>query len=171
MSLRRAALIALVACCFTPGLVADARAQTRADAPELSFTTAAVLPIGDAIRLFDPARLPAPIVQPIRRFNNPDSPLLLSLYIATGLTQALDIHSTIKALDRGGVETNPMLSGISGNKPAFIALKGAVAAGSILAARKIARKNKVAAIATLIAINTAYGLVAHHNYRVADRLR
>jgi hypothetical protein len=110
-------------------------------------------------------------VQPIRRFNDQDSPLLVSLYVATGLTQALDVHSTIKAIDRGGVETNPMLSGITGNKPAFIALKGAVAAGSIYAARKLARKNKVAAIATLLAINAAYGVVAHHNYRVADRLR
>lgn len=172
---RRAALTVLVALWFAPGFVAEARAQERTGAPALpvSFSTAAVLPIGESIRLFEPApaELPAPIVQPFRRFNNPDSPLLVSLYVATGLTQALDIHSTIKAIDRGGVETNPMLSGITGNKPAFIALKGAVAAGSIYAARKLARKNKVAAIATLVAINAAYGFVAHHNYSVADRLR
>jgi hypothetical protein len=95
----------------------------------------------------------------------------MSLYVTTAVTQALDIHSTLKALDRGGVEMNPLLSGLTGNKAAFIAVKSAVAAGSILAARRLAKRNKVAAIISMVAINAAYGLVAHHNYKVAGRLR
>jgi hypothetical protein len=77
----------------------------------------------------------------------------------------------LKALDRGGVESNPMLSGLTGNKGAFIAVKAAVAASSIYAASRLAKKNKVAAIVSMLAINTAYGFVAYHNYKVAGRLQ
>ena len=136
--------------------------------------------VGQPVRLLEaienlemplPEQLPAPVVQPFRRINNPDSVLLTSLYVTTGITQALDIHSTLKALDRGGVESNPLLGSLTKNKAAFVAVKAAVAAGSIYAARKIAKKNKVAAILTMVAINSAYGFIAHHNYKVAGQRR
>ena len=40
-----------------------------------------------------------------------------------------------------------------------------------LAAHNMARTNKVAAVATLIAINSAYAMIIDHNYRVARNLR
>jgi hypothetical protein len=165
---------------MAPGFVAEARAQERAAEPGLTFVAASAFPEWQYfVRTEAPQPPPevgqslasARIVQPYRRIDSGESPLLASLYVATAVTQALDIHSTLKALDRGAVETNPLLSGLTGNKAAFIAVKSAVAAGSIFAARKLAKRNKVAAIISMVAINVGYGLVAHHNYKVAGRLR
>ncbi|MEO7189932.1 MAG: DUF5658 family protein [Vicinamibacterales bacterium] len=95
------------------------------------------------------------------------STLMLSLYASTALMQALDVHSTLTAFSAGAVEGNPMMKGIAGNKAAFIAMKAGVAASTIFATRALAKKNKVAAIATLLAINSAYAMVVDHNYKVA----
>lgn len=99
------------------------------------------------------------------------SRLLASLLVSTVVVQALDVHSTFRALDRGAVEANPVMAPLTGNKGAFIATKAAVAAATVLAAQRIGRRNKVAAIATLVAVNTAYAFVIDHNYRVARGLR
>ncbi len=186
MSGRVAAAVAVAAITLAPGLVAAASGQESASEPRLTFVAPSALPSWQPAQLAaESSTLPAeveqmqapalppnvPIVQPYRRIETGTSPLLMSLYVSTAFTQALDIHSTIKALDRGGVETNPMLSGLTGNKAAFIAVKGAVAAGSIYAASRLAKRNKVAAIVTMVAINTAYGFVAYHNYKVAGRLQ
>ena len=99
------------------------------------------------------------------------SGLLSSLLVSTVVLQALDVHSTYRALGRGAVEANPLMAGVTGNKGAFIATKAAVATATVLAARHMGKRNKVAAIATLIAINSAYAVVVDHNYRVARGLR
>lgn len=187
MSRRAIATIVVAALSLAPAAVTEARAQENAPESRLNFVAPSSLPTWEPLQLaaqnaaqlpvevgqFQPPALPAdvPIVQPYRRVNTGDSALLTSLYVSTALTQALDIHSTLKALDRGGVEMNPMLKGLTGNKAAFIAVKGAVAAGSIFATRRLAKHNKVAAIVSMVAINTAYGLVAYHNYKVASRLQ
>jgi len=187
MSRRVIAAVAVATLALVPGFAVEARAQESASEARLNFVAPSALPAWQPVQLtteavaqlpvevgqFQPPALPAdaPIVQPYRRIETGNSPLLMSLYVSTALTQALDIHSTLKALDRGGVETNPMLKGLTGNKAAFIAVKSAVAAGSIFAARRLAKRNKVAAIATMVAINTAYGFVAYHNYKVAGRLQ
>lgn len=95
------------------------------------------------------------------------SPLMTSLYASTAVMQALDVHSTLQALGRGGVEGNPMMNGVTGNKGAFIALKAGVAFSTVMAARNMSKRNKVAAALTLVAINSAYAMVINHNYRVA----
>lgn len=97
--------------------------------------------------------------------------VMFSLYATTATMQALDVHSTMRAIDRGAVEANPLMGGLVNNRPAFIATKAAVAAGTIFAAREVAKRNKVAAAITLIAINSAYAFVAHHNYKLARQLR
>lgn len=99
------------------------------------------------------------------------SAALNSLYASTALMQALDLHSTITALDRGAVEANPMLGGITQNRPAFMAVKAGIAASSIMAARQMAKHNKLAAVITMVGINSAYALVVSHNYAVARSLR
>ena len=99
------------------------------------------------------------------------STVMVSLYATTAAMQALDVHSTMRALDRGAIEANPIMGGVVNNRTAFIATKAAVAAGTIFAAREVAKRNKLAAAITLIAINSAYAYVAHHNYKVARELR
>jgi len=96
-----------------------------------------------------------------------NSRLLSSLMVSTVVMQALDVHSTYQALGQGAVEANPIMAGVTGNKAAFIATKAAVATATVLAARHMGKRNKVAAIATLVAINSAYAFVVDHNYRVA----
>jgi hypothetical protein len=180
MSRRLLVTLALVTIGLAPWAVAEAHVQDRSEGLAAAVAQALLDRSGQPIRLLEsleglemplPEQLPPPVVQPFRRINNPDSTLLTSLYVATGLTQALDIHSTLKALDRGGVESNPLLAPLTKNRMVFVAVKAAVAAGSIMAARRLAKKNKLAAIATLLAINVGYGLIAHHNYKVAGRLR
>ena len=178
---RRVLTTAILFFIVVPGFVNGAYAQDLAADSRLVFVPVSMLApvvmpaVPPDTRLdVDPAvpdQTIAPIVQPYRRVDTGESALLTSLYVTTAITQALDIHSTMRAMDRGGVETNPLLSGIAGNKAAFIAVKSAVAAGSIFAARRLAKRNKVAAIATLFALNTAYAFVAHHNYKVAATLR
>jgi hypothetical protein len=85
--------------------------------------------------------------------------------------QALDVHSTLRALGRGGVEANPLMASATRNKTAFIALKAGVALSTVMAARNMSKRNKVAAIVTLVAINSAYAFVVNHNYRVARGAR
>ena len=99
------------------------------------------------------------------------SSLVLALEATTVVSQALDIHSTMKALDAGAVEANPLMSGVVNNKAAFIGVKAAMGAGLMYATHKMARRNKVAAIVTAAAVNSAFLFVAHHNYKLANSLR
>ena len=99
------------------------------------------------------------------------SKLLMSLYVTTAVMQALDVHSTYQALGRGAVEANPLVSGMTGHKAAFFAAKASVAAASIMAARRVAEHNKVAAVLTMVGITSAYAMVVAHNYHVANSLR
>ncbi|ODS54453.1 MAG: hypothetical protein ABS36_11160 [Acidobacteria bacterium SCN 69-37] len=97
------------------------------------------------------------------------SALMTSLYASTAVMQALDVHSTLLALDRGAVEANPLMSGPSRNKAAFIAIKAGVAFSSVMAARNMSKRNKLAAALTLVAINSVYATIINHNYGVARR--
>jgi hypothetical protein len=99
------------------------------------------------------------------------SKLLTSLYVTTAVMQALDVHSTYQALNRGAIEANPLVSGMTGNKAAFVAAKAAVATASIMAARRMAEHNRMAAILTMVGINSAYAMIVAHNYHVANSLR
>lgn len=125
-----------------------------------------------------PVRLAAAPVEDLRErfglapYKRPEpSTVLRSLYVATAASQALDVHSTLFALGRGASEANPLMRGLTGREAAFVALKAGVAVSTIAAARKMSRRNRAAAIVTLVAINSAYAAVISHNYRVARRLR
>jgi len=93
--------------------------------------------------------------------------LIRSLYVTTGVVQALDAHSTFKALDAGAEETNPMVRSFASNKGAFVALKAGMTVGIIYAGHHLYKKNKVAGVLALVGVNVAYGLIVAHNYDVA----
>jgi hypothetical protein len=131
--------------------------------------------IGSTIRLadinFEQLAPQAPLrTGDLRQGRSGLAPVLASLYVSTAVLQALDAHSTLTGLERGAFEANPLMSGITQNKFAFIGVKAAVAAGTIYATREMAKKNKVAAVVTLLAINSVYAYVAHNNYKVARGL-
>src|SRR5690606_687171 len=103
----------------------------------------------------------------------PERPMILpALYASQVALQALDAHSTYKALGRGAHEANPFMKGVVGNPGAMFAVKAGVAASTIWAAECLwKRGNKVGAIATMVVANAVAGAVVAHNYRVAAELR
>jgi Domain of unknown function (DUF5658) len=97
--------------------------------------------------------------------------LLPALYAATVLTQVLDAHSTRSALSRGAREVNPVMQGVASNGATLLAVKVGAAAGTVFIAEKLWRRNRVAAIAMMVAVNVATAGIAAHNYSVASRLQ
>ena len=94
---------------------------------------------------------------------------LIPLYVSFAAVQALDIHSTYNGIERGGREANPLLGTVVGSPAAFVAVKAGATAGTIYLAEKIWKRNRKAAIITMIGANIAYGVIASHNYSVARR--
>lgn len=168
---RLAALVMLVLAlpAFAPNALAQDAVPARIELSTTDFTPALLRgSASTAVRLTDVDQLPmAPIVPQRPKFGG--SNLLKSLYASTAVMQGLDVHSTLKAFSAGAVEGNPIMSGVTKNRAAFMATKAAVAAVTILATRKIAKKNKVAAVITLIAVNSAYAMIVNHNYKLARR--
>jgi len=93
--------------------------------------------------------------------------VLNSMFVATALLQGLDYHSSQRAFRAGGVEANPVMKHLTANPYVFAATKGAVAASTILLTREIAKRNRLAAVLTLTAINSAYAMVVRGNYQIA----
>ena len=95
---------------------------------------------------------------------------LVPLYVSLGSLQALDIDSTMKALNRGAVEANPLMRGVVGSPPAAIAIKAAFTAAILIASsEKLWKKNRVAAVLLMVGMNGFYAAVVAHNYSVAHR--
>jgi hypothetical protein len=103
-----------------------------------------------------------PVHVPARR------PVLLSpLYLTFGALQVLDVHSTFAATGRGRKESNPLVRGIVGNPVQFIALKTIAGTGVVYLTEKTWRRNRVAAILTMVGLNAAYAAIVAHNYSLA----
>jgi hypothetical protein len=90
---------------------------------------------------------------------------LIPLYASFATLQGLDAHSTLRALDQGAVEANPMMKGIAGNPTALLAVKAAGTAGVIFASEKMWKKNRAAAMFFMVAVNSAMAWVVQNNYR------
>ena len=94
---------------------------------------------------------------------------LIPLYVSFATVQVLDAHSTYSGLERGGREVNPLLGTVVNSPAAFVAVKAGATAGTIYLAEKIWKRNRKAAIITMIGANIAYGMIASHNYSIARR--
>jgi hypothetical protein len=149
---------------------AQAPGQTESNATN-SLTMAAVQPLLRAAS--DAASAEAPQLVPRPDFTGERSRSLVmpSLYASTAMMQVLDIHSTLAGLERGAVEANPLMSGVTSHRTAFIAAKAGMAVGTILAARQMSKHNKVMAALTLIGVNSVYAAVVSHNYKPARARR
>jgi uncharacterized protein DUF5658 len=112
--------------------------------------------------------LPAPvIVPPPPAVDLPRPSCLVPMYLSFGVLQGLDIVSTQKALRRGGVEGNPLISTMVGSTAALVAVKASAGVAVVLATEHMWKRNRVAAIATAIAINSAYVTIVAHNFAIA----
>lgn len=91
-------------------------------------------------------------------------PWLAPLYGAFAALQAADAITTIKALEKPGLrEANPIVRPFARNVPAMIVLKGASTVVTVAAVEKLWRKNRAAAVATMVGINVAYGVIVSRN--------
>jgi Domain of unknown function (DUF5658) len=94
---------------------------------------------------------------------------LVPLYISFGVLQSLDVHSTLRALENGAVEANPLMKGAADSAVGLAAVKAAAGAGVIFASERMWKRNKVAAVLFMTATNSAMAWVVQHNHRVARR--
>lgn len=110
------------------------------------------------------ARAAAPDRMPFRRG-------LIPLFASFATLQALDVHSTLTVIDRGGFERNPIAAPFVNHPAAFVAFKAGMTTATFLAATRLSRRNRVGAYALMAGMNAAYAIVVAHNYRVAAQLR
>ena len=121
-------------------------------------------PIADAVvaatQISQQTILPAPVA--------PRRPaVLVGLYTSFVALQIGDAVSTFKALENGGVEANPAMKGLTSNKGAMFAMKAGASLGTIYLAEKLWKKNRTAAIVTMVVMNGAYAAIVAHNARIA----
>jgi hypothetical protein len=111
------------------------------------------------------AQMPSAPIQP--RSGVPQSPrgLMPALYAGNIALQAMDTHSTFRALDAGLVEGNPLMRWTTAHPVAFVSMKAAATASTILVAQKIRKKHPGRAALFMAGVNTAYALIVLHNYR------
>ena len=80
---------------------------------------------------------------------------LVPLYVSFAALQALDIHSTLRAPELGGHEANPIVGGMLGSPAAFVAAKAGMTAAVYYASERLWKRNKAAALVTMIGLNWA----------------
>jgi hypothetical protein len=95
--------------------------------------------------------------------------LLVPLYVSFAALQGLDIHSTLRAPASGAREANPIVGGMLGSPAAFVAAKAGMTAGIYLVSERLWKRNKAAAIVTMIGLNSAYGALVARNYALEAR--
>jgi Domain of unknown function (DUF5658) len=128
------------------------RPQLAAPASEEQPSTATVAPV--AAQQPSAARRPS---------------VLVPLYVSFATLQGLDVHSTLRAPEFGGREANPIVGGMLGSPAAFIAAKVGMSASIYFVSERLWKRNKTAAVLTMIALNSTYGAVVAHNYAVEAR--
>jgi len=146
--------------CGAAALVVLLGVPTSSQAQEL------LAPSGDSVEANGQPLTPVPAVAatPVRLADR--RPVaLLPLYASFVMLQALDLHSTRYALDRGAVEGNPVVKGLTGTTVGMAAVKAAGTAGVIFFNEKLRTKNKAAAVGLMIATNSMMAWVVQHNYR------
>lgn len=121
---------------FTVAPVAAAAADTPAAPP----------------RLLPPAtpRRPAPLVP---------------LYLSFAGLQSLDAITTLRALDNGHQERNPVVGWLAQHPGALVAAKAGVAAGTVYLSERLWKKNRTAAVVLMVALNGAYAAIVANNHR------
>ncbi len=113
-------------------------------------------------RPLQPVFLSSPVARPGPRRA------LVPLYVSFGALQAMDYHSTRRALVSGaGREANPLARAIG--SPGLIAAKAAATAVVIVAGEKIWKRNRVGAVVFVATLNVAMGAVVAHNYSVGRK--
>jgi uncharacterized protein DUF5658 len=98
--------------------------------------------------------------------------LLLPLYVGNIALQGFDTYTTLAAVQKGGAERNPLVSGLTGSPAAFVAVKGGVTVLSILAAERLWRNgHRMGAVAAIAVANGLMTAVAINNANTLRRMQ
>jgi hypothetical protein len=89
-----------------------------------------------------------------------------ALYAGLVTLQALDTHATFRAIDAGHREQNSLMQWTIEHPAAFISMKAAATAVTVLAAEKIRKRYPKRAMVFIAAVNAAYAAIVVHNYKV-----
>ncbi len=90
------------------------------------------------------------------------------LYTSYGVLQGLDTYSTIVARQNGVREANPFMN-VGYAEGALV--KGLMAAGTFAALKSLDKKNRKAAVVTMVALNVVNAAVVAINFRNAGARR
>jgi hypothetical protein len=93
----------------------------------------------------------------------------MPLWVSFAALQALDMQSTFKGLQTGGREANPVAGTFIGSGVGFASMKIATAGAVIYLTNRVQKRNRAAAIVTMVALDSAYAFVVAHNYAVQQR--
>ena len=108
------------------------------------------------------ATQPPPVLE--REEQRP--PALVPLYVSLIALQVTDGITTYQATTHHGArELNPAMRLFAGNKMSLFLIKASSTAGTMFAVEKLWKKNRVAAVLTMIGVNAAYSLVVANNLR------
>ena len=142
-------------------------ARAAADDPETNLPSAALpaTSIPQSLVLIHPSpiELPAFTAAP-ESARRP--PALLPLYVSFTALQFADVHSTLSARAAGGLEGNPVFTGL--RSPAgMVAVKAGLAVGTTYAVERLRKRSPRTAVVLMIALNSTYAGIVAHNYAVA----
>jgi len=158
-------LLASAVAFMSPALVeAQATIAQAAISAAVTSNESASAPIGEIARTNDvrpEQRVPAAIA---RRFEPH-----MWLHVSFGVLQALDVHSTLRAVTNNGHEANPLLQSVADNPAALSAIKAGMTAATIFANERLWKTHRRAALILMLAENAVYLTIVAHNYSVAGR--
>lgn len=86
---------------------------------------------------------------------------LTELYVKQAALQGLDAVTTLHALKQGHLEANPLLK--SGNPTLIVGAKVAAMSLSVVLAQKLWKRNRKAAIISMVATNAALSAIVANN--------
>ena len=91
------------------------------------------------------------------------------LYISFASLQALDVTNTLRALDRGAYEANPVVAPLVNSPAAFIAMKAGATAAVIYLTERLRKRHPVRAVFLMVGLNSAYAGILAHNHRIGTK--
>jgi hypothetical protein len=161
-----AGVVVLVVCTCANSAAAE---QNTLEAPALvNASLAALLSSGQPFGQSVPPRVGTipPLHAERRESGSLRRPAALpALYASFAVLQGLDAHSTLTAVGAGGREVNPAVRDLVARPASFVAAKIAATAGTLYLSERLWKKNRVAAVVLMAAVNVTYGAIVAHNYR------
>ena len=147
---------------------ADLSARSEPSPPTLA------LPTGErllALTTSTRAEAEPAAVTPAAPDRDPRRPVLSALHAVTGVVQTYDGMLTMRVLDAGGRETNPLMKPAIGNETVMLSVKVAAAVATVIGTELLWRDNhRLAAIVSSVVANSAMAMIARHNAQVLARL-